>query len=93
MRYPLGMDRDEAESRLTETTATRLAADAAQEQSTVAERAAIVDAWRAGVPPTKIAALSHRTPTHVRNLRPDDVPPARLGGGAARKRRTRKPGA
>lgn len=47
------------------------------------ERAAIEAAWRDNVPPTEIAMLVGRSPAYVRKLRPADVPPARLGGGAA----------
>ena len=49
------------------------------------EHAAIEAAWRAKVTPTEIAIRVGRSTAHVRKLRPDDVPPARLGGGAARK--------
>lgn len=50
------------------------------------ERDTIAAAWRAHIPPTKIADAIRRTDAHVRKLRPDDVPPARLGGGAAKPR-------
>lgn len=59
----------------------------AAERQAIAERekAAIIAAWYDRVPPSKIAAAVERSTTHVRELRPDDVPPARLGGGAAGK--------
>jgi hypothetical protein len=47
------------------------------------EHDAIQAAWRAKVRPSKIATAAKRTGAHIRALRPDDVPPARLGGGAA----------
>ncbi len=46
------------------------------------EHAAITAAWRAGLRPKEIAALVQRSPAHIRKLRPDDVPPARMGGNA-----------
>ena len=49
----------------------------------------IAQAWREHVPPGEIAALVGRSGAHVRKLRPDDVPPARIGGNAAKKRRRR----
>lgn len=54
------------------------------------ERDLIVAAWREHIPPGEIAALAQRSGAHVRKLRPEDVPPARLGGGAAPKRRRRR---
>lgn len=54
------------------------------------ERELIADAWRDHISPGEIAALAGRSGAHVRKLRPDDIPPARMGGGAAQKRR-RKP--
>lgn len=77
-------------AKLTEAAERRRAADERVGQAATAERAAIVDAWRAGIAPTRIAVLAERSGAHVRNLRPEDVPPARLGGGAAPKRRKRK---
>lgn len=53
------------------------------------EHDTIAAAWRAHIPPTKIADAIRRTDAHVRKLRPEDVPPARLGGGAAKPRRRR----
>lgn len=88
----LRMDLDEVAKRLAEAAEQRRAADAGAADAHAHERAAIVAAWRAGMPPSRIAREVDRTTTHVRNLRPDDVPPARLGGGAAPKRR-RKPAA
>lgn len=85
------MDLAEIEKRLTEAAARRRKADAEQVEAATAERAEIVAAWRAGMAPSKIARAVDRTDAHVRKLRPDDVPPARLGGGAAPKRRRRKP--
>lgn len=55
------------------------------------ERDLIAAAWREHVPPGEIATLAQRSGAHVRKLRPEDVPPAKLGGGAAPKRRRRKP--
>lgn len=49
------------------------------------EEAAITAGWRAGLRPSEIAALAERSTAHVRKLRPGDVPPARMGGNAARK--------
>ncbi|MFI7073518.1 hypothetical protein [Micromonospora sediminicola] len=49
------------------------------------ERAAIEAAWRGNVTPTEIAMRVGRSTAHVRNLRPDDVPPARKGGFASPK--------
>jgi hypothetical protein len=79
----------------------RLAATATRRAETAAELARIeheedtliVEAWRAHVPPTEIARLVQRSTAHVRRLRPDDVPPARLGGMAAvgRRRQAKKP--
>jgi hypothetical protein len=60
---------------------------AANEQE---ERALIAQAWREHLPPGEIAALVGRTGAHVRKFRPEDVPPAKLGGNAAPKRRRRK---
>jgi hypothetical protein len=54
------------------------------------ERALIAQAWRDHIPPGEIAALVQRSGAHVRKLRPGDVPPARLGGGAAPKRRRKR---
>ena len=65
-----------------------LAADTATAEQE--ERDLIAAAWREHIPPGEIAALVQRSGAHVRKLRPDDVPPARLGGGAATKRRRRK---
>lgn len=53
------------------------------------EAEAIAAAWRDRVPPTEIARLAERSTAHVRKLRPADVPPARMGGNAAPKRRRR----
>lgn len=47
------------------------------------ERELITDAWRAGISPKEIVALTGRSPAHVRKLRPANVPPARTGGNAA----------
>lgn len=55
------------------------------------ERDLIAVAWREHVPPGEIANLAQRSGAHVRKLRPEDVPPAKLGGNAAPKRRRRKP--
>ena len=55
-----------------------------------AERNLIADAWHAGLQPGEIAALIQRSGAHVRKLRPGDVPPARLGGNAAPKKRTKR---
>lgn len=55
------------------------------------ERDLIAEAWHEHVPPGEIATLAHRSGAHVRKLRPEDVPPAKLGGNAAPKRRRRKP--
>ncbi|MFG1846829.1 hypothetical protein [Micromonospora carbonacea] len=52
------------------------------------ERAAIEAAWRAKVGPTEIAMRVGRSTAHVRNLRPDDVPPARMGGMAKVRRQS-----
>lgn len=52
------------------------------------ERAAIETAWRDKVPPTEIAMRVGRSTAHVRNHRPDDVPPARTGGMAKVKRQS-----
>lgn len=49
------------------------------------ERDLIAAAWRDHVPPVEIAALTGRSPAHVRKLRPEDVPPLRTGGNAAPK--------
>lgn len=54
------------------------------------EHETIAAGWRAKIPPTKLAKAAQRTPAHVRNLRPEDVPPARLGGNAAPQKRRRK---
>lgn len=48
------------------------------------EPAVIADAWRAGIPPGEIAEAAGRSGAHIRRFRPDDVPPAKLGGNAAR---------
>lgn len=72
------MDQDDARRELA---ATRRA----REKMDGREQAAIAAGWRAGVRPSEIAALIGRSPAHIRKLRPDDVPPARMGGGAARK--------
>ncbi|MFI5895650.1 hypothetical protein ACIA5D_36700 [Actinoplanes sp. NPDC051513] len=50
------------------------------------EQELIAQAWREHVPPAEIAELVGRSAAHVRKLRPDDVPPLRLGGGAAPKK-------
>jgi hypothetical protein len=50
------------------------------------EHAAIEAAWRARITPTEIAIRIGRSTAHVRKLRPDDVPPARMGGMAKVKR-------
>ncbi|MFF0378686.1 hypothetical protein [Actinoplanes missouriensis] len=60
------------------------AAASANEQE---ERDLIVRAWRENVPPGEIATLVGRSGAHVRKFRPDDVPPAKLGGNAATKKR------
>lgn len=54
------------------------------------EHILIAQAWREHVPPGEIAASAQRSGAHVRKLRPEDVPPARLGGGAATPKRRRK---
>lgn len=61
----------------------------AREKMDGREHAAIIAAWRAHLRPSEIAALVGRSPAHVRKLRPDDVPPARLGGNAKRESTTR----
>ncbi len=68
----------------------RAAEEAGLKAAEQEERKLIAEAWRAHIPPAEIAKLTGRSPAHVRKLRPDDVPPLRLGGGAAPKRRTRK---
>jgi hypothetical protein len=65
-----------------------LAAETAEAEQE--ERDLIAAAWREHIPPGEIAALAGRSGAHVRKLRPSDVPPAKLGGGAAPKRRRRK---
>lgn len=84
------MDAGEIETQLAEVAAKRIDAEEAADALNDDERNLIVAAWRAGIAPTQIARIARRTDSHVRKLRPEDVPPARLGGGAARKRR-RKP--
>jgi hypothetical protein len=54
------------------------------------ERDLIAAAWRDHMPPGEIAKLADRSSAHVRKHRPEDVPPAKLGGNAAPKRRRRK---
>lgn len=67
----------------------RSQADDAQKQAHEFENTLIGEAWRAGIHPTEIAAITGRSAAHIRNLRPKDVPPLRMGGGAAPKKRTR----
>ncbi|QKW15435.1 hypothetical protein [Verrucosispora sp. NA02020] len=55
------------------------------------EHAAIQAAWRDKVTPTEIAMRVGRSTAHVRKLRPDDVPPARMGGMAQVKRQSEQP--
>jgi hypothetical protein len=54
------------------------------------EHELIAEAWRTGIHPTEIVQLSGRSLAHIRKLRPKDVPPLRTGGGAAKKRTTRR---
>lgn len=55
------------------------------------ERDLIAEAWRAKIHPAEIADLIGRSLAHVRKLRPDDVPPLRMGGGAATKKSAPQP--
>lgn len=61
----------------------------AAEQLDAEEKALIAEAWRKGIGPTRIATVAERSDAHIRKLRPDDVPPLRLGGGAAKAARKR----
>lgn len=70
---------------LAETAQRRLAVEAEAKALNEHEQQLIAQAWRERIPPAEIAELVHRSAAHIRNLRPDDVPPLRMGGMAARK--------
>jgi hypothetical protein len=92
MRYRVGMSADDLLQDLAAIAAERKEAEANLDALKQREHDAIAAAWRAQIPPTKIAAAAHRTAAHIRTLRPDDVPPARLGGGAAKQRPRKRAG-
>jgi hypothetical protein len=74
---------------LTETARQRTLAEAEAKELNEREKGLIRQAWREHMHPTEIAELTQRSAAHVRNLRPADVPPLRMGGGAAPKKRGR----
>ncbi len=76
---------EELREQLAEAARKRAEADAGQKAAHERENALIADAWRARIHPTEIASITGRSAAHIRNLRPDDVPPLRTGGGAAKK--------
>ena len=78
MRYDLAMD--EYEEALKASTRRYKRTDVAHEESRKASTADVLAALKAGVPPTRVAALSPFTATHVRKLARDaGIPPARKG--------------
>ena len=71
---------DEYEEALKASTRRYKRTDTAHEESRKASTADVLAALRAGVPPTRVAALSPFTATHVRKLaREAGIPPARKG--------------
>jgi hypothetical protein len=71
---------DEHEEALKASTRRYRRTEAAHEESRKASTADVLTALKAGVPPTKVAALSPFTATHVRKLARDaGIPPARKG--------------
>jgi len=75
---------DEHEEALKASTRRYRRTEAAHEESRKASTADVIAALKAGVPPTKAAALSPFTATHVRKLARDaGIPPARKGQTAA----------
>lgn len=81
---------EELREQLAEAAQQRANADETQKATHDRENRLIRDAWRARIPPAEIAAITGRSPAHIRNLRPEDVPPLRRGGMAATKKTTRK---
>ena len=75
---------DEHEEALRASTRRYRRTEAAHDESRKASTADVIDALKAGVPPTKVAALSPFTATHVRKLARDaGIPPARKGKALA----------
>lgn len=71
---------DEHEEALKASTRRYRRTEAAHEESRKASTADVLAALKDGVPPTKVAALSPFTATHVRKLARDaGIPPARKG--------------
>lgn len=75
---------------LTDNAKRRAAVDVESKAAEQEERELIAEAWRAHLPPAEIAQLAGRSAAHVRKFRPHDVPPLRLGGNAAPKKRRRR---
>ncbi len=76
--------------KLTETAKLRASTEAEAEALNEQERELIRQAWREHIHPNEIVELTGRSLAHVRKLRPKDVPPLRMGGNAAPKKRRRK---
>ncbi len=76
---------DELREKLAAESAVRARADENQRAAHENENELIAEAWRGKIPPSEIAKITGRSPAHIRNLRPADVPPLRTGGWPAKK--------